>query len=307
MKRRYRIKVKNVCLAIISLVAIIAIIVIPFACQSKEPQKTSVTKVITPKQSDYNTVTMQPEDMSKGNLILVNNEIPYNFANEDSLVSVYDVKNKSYKVRDKSVLIHKDVTNSLNLMMQNFQHETGENSVIALSGFRSFDHQQQMYIDRVKKDGEATASGWVAEAGGSEHHTGLALDFGIFYDNGRSGDFKGKGKHKWINENCYQYGFIVRYTDEKKEFTGINDEPWHFRYVGEPHANIMYEKNMCLEEYIEYLKGFKFNKQHLEVTSLNNQKYEIYCSSGLTVSVPKDREYSISGNNVDGFIVTVKQ
>ena len=92
--------------------------------------------------------------------------------------------------------------------------------------------------------------------------------------------------------------------------TGVSYEPWHFRYVGVPHAYLIQNQNMCFEEYIDYLKQFEFDKQHLEV-DFQGQNYEIYYvkanENQLTqVPVPKGRDYSISGNNVDGFIITAE-
>src|SRR5699024_4721472 len=66
------------------------------------------------------------------------------------------------------------------------------------------------------------------------------------------------GEYAWINENCQDYGWVVRYDQAKAELTGIYDEPWHFRYVGVPHATKMAGLDLCLEENIDYLKDFTF-------------------------------------------------
>ena len=65
--------------------------------------------------------------------------------------------------------------------------------------------------------------------------------------------FAQKPEAKWLAENCYRFGFILRYPEDKTEITGITFEPWHFRFVGREYATQMHEKNMCLEEYMEYL------------------------------------------------------
>ena len=67
-------------------------------------------------------------------------------------------------------------------------------------------------------------------------------------------DYDGTGDFEWINKNCYKYGFVVRYTEEKQRLTKIQDEPWHFRYVGIPHAYYMTTNNLCLEEYIDLVR-----------------------------------------------------
>jgi hypothetical protein len=100
---------------------------------------------------------------------------------------------------------------------------------------------------------------------------------------------------------------VLRYPESAVESTGVEYTPSHFRYVGVPHSNIMQDKNLCLEDYVEFLKGYDFYGEHLFVT-LGNIEYEIYyvqADGDVTqVPVPKDRYYSISGNNIDGFIVT---
>ena len=68
-------------------------------------------------------------------------------------------------------------------------------------------------------------------------------------------DFIDTEAGKWIKKNCYKYGFVVRYPKAKEEMTGIGYEPWHIRYVGRPHSDIMYVNNWCLEEYIAALEN----------------------------------------------------
>ena len=62
---------------------------------------------------------------------------------------------------------------------------------------------------------------------------------------------KGWGFYEWLLSNAHKYGFINRYPADKVEITGISHERWHYRYVGKEVAGIMYEENLCLEEYIE--------------------------------------------------------
>jgi len=259
-----------------------------------------------PKVSNYKIIKKDQSAYCYGELILVNNKIPYQFKQDSNLVSLYDVKNSAYKVKDKKVLVDESIVEPLNNMMKGFYEEYGINSVIVVSGYRTYDYQQDLYDQKVSRDGAVEARKWVAKPGASEHHTGYAIDFSIYHDNGKSDDYTGKGKYKWINDNAYKYGFIVRYPDHKKELTGIYYEPWHFRYVGQPHSFLIAKNDMCLEEYIEYLKQFEFGKRHLRVTQYDGKQYEIYFTRDHKVPVPRNRKYRISGNNVDGFIVTVE-
>ena len=98
---------------------------------------------------------------------------------------------------------------------------------------------------------------------------------------------------------------MVRYAKEKEPLTGIGDEPWHFRYVGVPHAAVMAEEGLCLEEYTDYLKGFPFDGRHLAV-DCGGERYEIWYCEGTSAYLPDSGEYAVSGNNVDGVVVTCK-
>ena len=105
---------------------------------------------------------------------------------------------------------------------------------------------------------------------------------------------------------------MVRYTEEKEKITDIRSEPWHFRYVGIAHATYMTKSGICLEEYIDLLRDrYKYEDNHLNVTDDDGNRYEIFYvpsddgSETTKVPVPSGCRYDISGNNSDGFIVTV--
>lgn len=126
-----------------------------------------------------------------------------------------------------------------------------------ISAFRTNDYQTFNFnrkVERLLADdssltrekAEEAAEKVVARPGTSEHQIGLAVDF-----NSVEGSFKDTKAYAWLIENCTDYGFILRYTKEKQEITGIIPEPWHYRYVGVQAAKKMTEENLCLEEFIE--------------------------------------------------------
>ena len=252
----------------------------------------------------YMPLLKERDSLFEGPLILVNNEYPYSGSSPDA-TSIYKEKNASYFVKDKTVELDRDTIESLNRMMADFSSATGKADVMMISGVRSFDKQQETYEAALAKTG-ASSSSLAAKPGYSEHHTGYALDFGLY---GIGREFDGTGDYRWLNQNCAKYGFIVRYLPEKAEQTQIDYEPWHFRYVGKPHAEIISQKGFCLEEYIDFLRQYPYSGNHLHVTDADGKSYEIYyvAASGevTSVAVPTDRTYQISGNNADGFIVTV--
>ena len=169
-------------------------------------------------------------------------------------------------------------------------HQDGINHFMLTSGYRDEAEQSKQY--------EENEPGYALPAGFSEHNLGLAVDIGS-----TQGKMESASEGLWLKENAWKYGFILRYPEDKTEITGIPYEPWHYRYVGLPHSAIMYENNFVLEEYLGFLKERKSIK-----TTINHEEYSIYYYSVLediTIHVPADTRYEISGNNMDGVIVTV--
>ena len=128
------------------------------------------------------------------------------------------------------------------------------------AGYRSWDDQVNMLNAKVKsyqkshKDWSSSkarraALRTVAEPGCSEHHLGLAFDI----NKKGSSSFAGTKQSNWLNEHCWEYGFIIRYQKEKEKITGFEAEPWHIRYVGVEHALYMRDHDLCLEEYVQGL------------------------------------------------------
>lgn len=112
------------------------------------------------------------------------------------------------------------------------------------SGFRSYDTQNELYNKYVSEVGKEKADTFSARAGFSEHQTGYAMDLNIV-----DSSFEGTKEAKWIEANCYKYGFIIRYPKDKQNITGYKYEPWHVRYLGNEKAKIIYDSKLTLEEY----------------------------------------------------------
>ncbi len=240
-----------------------------------------------------------------GDLLLVNNQVLYHFPEEQPLTSIYEGKTGSYYVRDKEVYLAPTALEALNRMLDAFRDQGGSKTVNVVAGYRTEAFQQHLFDQSVERNGREHAEEFVAQPGGSEHHTGLVVDFSIFYEDGTSAEYRGTGEYAWINGNCQDYGWVVRYAKEKEPLTGIGDEPWHFRYVGVPHATVMAEEGLCLEEYTDYLKEFPFDGRHLAV-DCGGERYEIWYCAGTAAYLPDSGEYTVSGNNVDGVVVTCK-
>lgn len=114
------------------------------------------------------------------------------------------------------------------------------------SGYRSYNTQNTLYNNYVKKDGVTKADTYSARPGHSEHQTGLAIDVG-------PGVIRDSAIAKWIKDNCAKYGFIVRYPDKMTYITGYQYEPWHLRYIGIDIATEIMSKGITLEEYLKII------------------------------------------------------
>lgn len=113
------------------------------------------------------------------------------------------------------------------------------------SGFRSYDFQNMLYNNYVAMDGKANADTYSARPGHSEHQTGLAFDLNQVADY-----FAYTPEGIWLADNCWKYGFIIRYPLGKEAQTGYKYEPWHVRFIGKDNAEKVYKSGLCLEEYL---------------------------------------------------------
>lgn len=114
------------------------------------------------------------------------------------------------------------------------------------SGYRSYSVQEELYESYKQRDGKDAADTYSARAGYSEHQSGLCFDL-----NGTNRNFINTKEGKWLNDNCYKYGFTLRFPEGKEEYTGYMYEGWHFRYVGVELATKLYNNGnwISLEEY----------------------------------------------------------
>ena len=127
--------------------------------------------------------------------------------------------------------------------------------LFAVSGYRSYERQVEVFNAQVAKSGEEYAMSVVAVPGQSEHQTGLAMDISahsVQFELTES--FKDTAEGQWLAEHAHEYGFILRYPEGKEDITGYSFEPWHFRYVGANIAKTIYDKQLTLEEYFEIVK-----------------------------------------------------
>ena len=125
------------------------------------------------------------------------------------------------------------------------------------AGNSSYSYKKQLFEEQVaaydaegksKQNATTQTELTVAYPGQSEHHTGLAFDITV-----KGTIFKGTPQQIWLAKNCWAYGFVIRYQEDKEKITGYIAECWHIRYVGVRHATAMRDQNLCLEEYLDQI------------------------------------------------------
>ena len=247
----------------------------------------------------YISVTQMKNAVHTGELLVVNSQNQYHFPSvttglktiADNRVKYEGVSNTYMVKTDEVWKLHTVALNALNDMMYKYYEIFQDGSVMVTSAYRSYEYQDRPSFS--------------TPAGYSDHHTGLC----VALNQGSTGKELLEDDH-WIYQNCHKYGFVVRYPAEKSAITGVSGYEYCFRYVGVAHATYMYNNGLCLEEYVELIKNTYTTNNHLKITGADGKNYEVYYVPAAdteltTLQVPKNYQYTVSGDNIGGFIVTV--
>lgn len=243
-------------------------------------------------------MTISRQQIYEGNLILVNAAHPLAQQRPRILVSVGENQN---------VLLRRQAEIMLERLMAGVN---GWKQIVPVSGWRSMEEQQKIWDDSTQQDGLEFTQKYVAFPGHSEHQTGLAIDLGKMQDvvDFICPEFPYTGICQTVRKRAADFGFIERYPAGKEQITGIGHEPWHFRYVGIPHAKIMKERKFTLEEYLVFLKNYHYGENPY-VYREDERRIEIsYLPAGeeeeTEIPVDEEKLYRLSGDNEEGFIIT---
>ena len=223
------------------------------------------------------TIELKKEKVNCGNLLLVNAEYPLKNNNAESLIPS--------DIRFPDILMKRDAAYVLQLVLEKI---CAGNSIVPVSGYRSLDEQFDIWNVSLRDNGEDFTRKYVALPNHSEHQTGLAIDLGLNekeIDFIRP-DFPYVGICEEFRQAAPDYGFIERYAKDKESITGI----------------------FSLEEYAEFIKNYRDNSR-LIFTAVCETEIEIYYvpanNNETTINIEENYVNQISGNNIDGFIVTV--
>lgn len=237
-------------------------------------------------------VILQRAAICSGPLILVNSTHPLSQNHTVELVPPTPA--------DPGLLLERQAAGALTACVRSVG---GEGGIVPVSGWRSREEQQCIWDSAIVEKGVSFTHKFVAYPGCSEHQTGLAIDLGRAASqiDFLCPDFPDEGVCAAFRRAAPRYGFIERYQRGKEPLTGIAPEPWHFRYVGVPHAQLMVQYGLCLEEYSQFLS------QGSRTVTLGSGKtakvFYIPCP-GDQISAELPARCELSGDNQGGFIVT---
>jgi len=252
------------------------------------------------------TVRLSRSDIRRGTLLLVNRDHPVRLPASDIEPVGRGIRGSAH-AEEREIALERNCSRKLSALLE----ACGALDRIAVvSGYRSLESQRRLYEASLREYGEAFTASYVALPGASEHQTGLAVDVGLIggeIDYIRPA-FPDEGVCAVFRELAPRYGFVQRYREGKESRTGIASEPWHYRYVGYPHSVAMEHYGLCLEEYIEFVKRYAWGRTHLVVEGGESraETYFVQATGDATeATVPSGADFFWSGNNADGFVVTV--
>lgn len=248
-------------------------------------------------------ITAAQYSVHTGNLILVNQDYPYRENTAPRTLVPVDEETGEVLMDRRAAVLLKKLISELH----------GRSQITAVSGWRPEQEQREIYSRSLLVNGPEFTGRFVAKPGHSEHQTGLAIDLGLKQPNIDfiRPDFPPHGICRAFRERAAIFGFIERYPAGKEKITGIAHEPWHFRYVGSPHAEIMTEMGFTLEEYHDFLKQFPYGGKLL---TWHNGRFDFTVSYMKAINgadtlheIKSGFSYPVSGDNENGFIITERR
>ncbi|MBE6601089.1 MAG: D-alanyl-D-alanine carboxypeptidase family protein [Ruminococcaceae bacterium] len=282
-------------LAIFAVVALLLFTCLIFiVCSITDHFKGDKPNSPNPLSIEYESITKEQSAIHEGALINVNLENKYTFpvSMENALKNIFQNSAKYddiayvYEVSYPDWLLNQETLAAFNTMLLKHYEETNDNNVRISSAYRD---------KKTQEDYEVPVEH-------SDFHTGYCVaimehGWGIKLPN-----------NHWIFQNCHKFGFVIRYPEHKSEITGVSDYTHCLRYVGVAHATYMTQNDLCLEEYTKLLQNYTKDSA-LQITGMDGHKYAVYYAPATTevttIQVPKNYNYTVSGDNIGGFIITV--
>jgi len=254
----------------------------------------------------------------RGSLVLVNYAypLPEGYEPEELIYShsLVEPSNASgFSASRDGIGVNREAGESLTALIGYAWDTHGVGGFTLISGYRDFNYQAFLHQRKIQEyrdmgysadDAGRAAAFWVARPRQSEHHTGLALDLPSRSHPGLTTSYANTTNGQWLAEHSWKHGFVVRYPQDKSEITMIGFEPWHIRYVGRPHSEIIHVHSWCLEEYLAFLQkegGCTFRDKDGAIWQIDYQPI-----ADGAVETPADQAFSISGDGKQGFIISTR-
>ncbi len=250
---------------------------------------TGLTTTTTAIPDGYTTVELEASAVHSGMLLKLDST--HSFSGSVGELVGFEDKNDTYRLKNSSLTVKSEVVSALNSMCSALQASASATTLMVYSTIEVYDVTGSLYTDVLP-----------------DRACGYCVDLAIL--NADETISRMNEALTWISENAWSYGFIYGYTAEEESSTGIADAPYHLRYVGTVHAGIMHQNDWTLTEYYANIKAYTPESPLCYSTATGS--YLVYYfeaeSTGTTaVPVPEGASYTISGNNTDGFLITVSE
>lgn len=280
------------------------------------------TTTTQPPQSNFTQKITEPNDCKIGDLLLINNSYSASFPSDlSNMVSIYDYQRDqsnlastkiggkmTYSLSADTIYLRSDALEAFNAMVLDYcktiditsaSSDSASDLEIAWGGYGAGNTGE--YLTDIRDYGKDFY----------DHCLGTSLTLKYNSDHTRITEEKLKKDFAWICENAHKYGFIIRYPNSCSEHTGLDGKTRvHLRYVGVAHATYMYENSICLDEYLDLLRSTYTYGYPLTVQA-GDKSYEIYYAKVIAdptyIYIPRDAVYTVSGDNINGLIITVEK
>lgn len=247
----------------------------------------------------YTSISLSPSGVFKGPLVLINETNQYTMptGDDNTLTSLYNQPGfkTSYRLKNSHVALRYETIGQFSAMIDMLKARFASTSL----------SEDYLLITNAGTVGDASATLDYSD----ENVSGYSFDIRVYITSTGKNRRLNADEQAWLADNCARYGFVLRYEEGKESTTGVIADLYHFRYVGIPHSTYMKANNLCLEEYVSLIKNYTY-KTPLTVKS-GSKTYEVYyvkaAGAVTTAYVPTGSAYTVSGNNIDGFIITVEK
>ncbi len=264
---------------------------LPEATESVQIQDAATDLFEKPKDpvpEGYTLVAQDESGVYNGRLLQLDQNHPYTGTVGE--LTTFHGKNTSYRMKRLDFNTRPEVLEAMNEMGNAYVADTGAVNLMIYSTMAPYDAPGSLYPDALP-----------------DRSSGYCLDFCIL--NPDETINKIKSPNTWLESHSWKYGFVFSYTGTDTELSGVSAAPYHLRYVGKVHAALLHENNLTLAEYHEFIREYTVDEP-LSFT-LGEITYSIYfepsVAASTDIALPLEKNYEISGNNSDGFIVTVQE